>query len=244
MVGKSRHAGTSSLQSVGGSTAPGLPSDGEGDPEKENQDHCNHQYRNNSLVESSDDDFDQFLQRVKTPNTKPKKMSDNGSEDSLKNFIVDDFSSDDDFTEKKPTFKVPTKVSTQTPQQPHRRPPSPCDLVFVSDDEEDDVVLKSTWRTRHSKPPPKAKVKDVLCDEAESSATGLLSSPFSPPGQTTSLTTPKHTFPAPLTKDDSPSSEEEFTSLLERLKKKNKFPSTTPSPLNTQGSCLPWSFPF
>lgn len=139
-------------------------------------------------------------------------------------------------------FTAPTKVSTWASQHPQRRSPSQCDSVFVSE-EEDDIVVKSTWRTRHSKPSLKTKVKNVLCDEAESSATGLVSSPCSLPGQTaTSLTTPKHTLSAPLTIDDSLSSEEEFTSLLERLKKKNKFPSSTFCPQNTQGSCFLWIF--
>ncbi|XP_056898872.1 germ cell nuclear acidic protein [Takifugu flavidus] len=283
MIGKTRHAGTSGHQSVDGSTgpSPGALSDSEVDPEKENHHFNGNNYRNKSLIESSDDDFDQFLveratpkakptlqkpcsatktisshlvlssddddgqfetflQRVKTPNAKPKKTS--ASEDSLKAFIVGDFSSDDDFTEKKPTFKAPAKVNTQASQKPQRKLSSQSDSVFVSDDDDDDdddvIVVKSTWRTRHLKPPPKTKVKNaVLDDEAESLAAGLVSSPFSLPGHpaVTSLSTPKHTFPAPTTKDDSPSSDEEFKSLLERLKKNNKFRSTTFSPQSTHG---------
>lgn len=61
MIGKTRHAGTSSHQSVDRSTlpSPGSPSDDEIDPEKENQYFSDNKYRNNSLIESSDDDFDQ-----------------------------------------------------------------------------------------------------------------------------------------------------------------------------------------
>lgn len=140
------------------------------------------------------------------------------------------------------SFTVPAKVSTQASQKPQRRPSSPSDSVFVSDEEDDDdlIVVKSTWRTRHLKPPPTTKVKNaVVGDEAESSAGGLDSSPVSHPGHqtVTSLPTPKHTLSAPTIKDDSPSSDEEFTSLLERLKK-NKFRSTTFSPQSKQGSCL------
>lgn len=146
------------------------------------------------------------------------------------------------------SLAAPAKVNTQASQKPQRRPSSPSDSVFVSDEEDDDddvIVVKSTWRTRHLKLPPKAKVKNaVLGDEAESSAAGLVSSPFSLPGHQTmtSLSTPKHTFSAPTTKDDSPSSDEEFTSLLERLKKNNKFRSTTFSPRSTHGSCYVWIF--
>lgn len=61
MIGKTRHAGTSSHQYVDGSPlpSPGSPSDGELDPEKENQYFSGNKYRNNSLIESSDDDFEQ-----------------------------------------------------------------------------------------------------------------------------------------------------------------------------------------
>lgn len=60
MIGKTRHAGTSSHQSVDHSTLPSLgpPSDGEVHSEKENQYFSDNKYRNNSLIESSDDDFD------------------------------------------------------------------------------------------------------------------------------------------------------------------------------------------
>lgn len=143
---------------------------------------------------------------------------------------------------------MPAKVNTQVSQKPQGRPSSQPDSVFVSDEEDDDddiIVVKSTWRTRHLKPPPKTKAKNaVLDDEAESSAAGLVSSPFSLPGHqtVTSLSTPKHTFSAPTTKDDSPSSDEEFRSLLERLKRNNKSRSITFSPQTTQGSCCVWIF--
>lgn len=145
------------------------------------------------------------------------------------------------------SFTAPAKVNTQASEKPQRRPSSQPDSVFVSDEEDDDdiIVVKSTWRTRHLKPPPKTKIKSAALDnEAESLAAGLVSSPFFLPGHqtATSLSTPKHTFSAPTTKDDSPSSDEEFTSLLERLKNKNKFRGTTFSPQSTQGSCYVWIF--
>lgn len=62
MIGKTRHAGTSSHQSVDGSAlpSPSVLSDSEVDPEKENQCFNGNTYRNKSLIESSDDDdFDQ-----------------------------------------------------------------------------------------------------------------------------------------------------------------------------------------
>ncbi|XP_054453839.1 germ cell nuclear acidic protein [Anoplopoma fimbria] len=280
-IGKPRHTAMSGHRSVYHSASPvQLPlSDSEDSPEKENQYSKSNHYRNTPLIESSDDDFDQFLvgkatpkakptplkqcsvakkdssnvvvvssdddngfetflQRVKTPNVKPKKISESGSEDGLKNFIVDDFSSDDDFIKTKSSVKVPKKSNTPAAHHPLRRPLSQCvSPVFVSDsDDDDNVVVKSTWRTRHLKPTPKANKNNALrCDEEDSSPTlpfPSIHSPFSflPPKTLTSLASPKRTLSAPTKLDESDSSEEEFTSLLERLKNKNKFTSTTFSP--------------
>ncbi|XP_051276800.1 germ cell nuclear acidic protein isoform X2 [Dicentrarchus labrax] len=272
-IGKTRHAATS----VHRSTSPDqfTLSDDEDDPDKENQYSKGNDYRNKSLIESSDDDFDQFLreratpkakptsqkpcsaakkdvlvlssddddfetflQRVKTPGGKPKKISESGSgsEDSLKNFIVDDYSSDNDFIETKSSFKVPTKSTTPAAHRPPRRPLSQCDSpVFVSDsDDEDNIVVKSTWRTRRSKPKPSPKTTKntaLQCDKEDSP----FPSPFSLLSHKTptSLASPKRTLSAPSKLDESASSEEEFTSLLERLKKKNNFTATSFSPKNT-----------
>ncbi|XP_037635144.1 acidic repeat-containing protein [Sebastes umbrosus] len=285
-IGKTRHAATSSRPSVHQSASPvQLPlSDSEDDPEKENQYSKGNDYRNKFLIESSDDDFDQFLvgtpkakppslnphsvakkessnvlvvssddddgfetflQRVKTPKAKPKDISVSGSEDSLKNFIVDDLSSDDDFIKTKSSFKVPKKSNTPAAQHPLRRPLSHfASPVFVSDSDDDDndnIVVKSTWRTRHSKPKPTPKANknnDLRCDEEDSSPSlpfPPIPSPFSllPPKTLTSLATPKRTLSAPSKLDGSDSSDEEFTSLLERLKLKNKLPGTSFTPKST-----------
>ncbi|TKS72504.1 Acidic repeat-containing protein [Collichthys lucidus] len=278
-IGKTRHVATSGHRSA--SPVQLAPSDSEDDPEKENQYSKGNNYRNKSLIESSDDDdqflvgratpkakpasqkscsaakkgssnilvvtsddddddasFETFLQRVKTPNTKPKTPSESGSEDSLKAFIVDDYSSDDDFLETKPSIKVSTKSNTPAAQRPLRKPLSQCDSpVFVSDsdDDDDNIVIKSTWRTRHSKPQKKTGTNNTpLSDEAKSSPSPF-SSPFPRPPQKThtSLASPKRTLSAPSKLDESASSEEEFTSLLERLKKKNILPGTSFSPRTT-----------
>ncbi|XP_045887288.1 acidic repeat-containing protein isoform X1 [Micropterus dolomieu] len=282
-IGKTRHDATSGHRSA--SPVQLVFSDSEDATEKENQPSMCNDYRNKSLIESSDDDFDQFLvgqatpkskptsqkprsatnkdssnvlllssdddgsfetflQRVKTPTVKPKKISVSGSEDSFKNFIVDDLSSDDDFIETKSSFKVPKKINTPAAQQPVRRPLSQYDSpVFISDsDDDDNIVVKSTWRTRISKPKPplsKANKNNALLSNEEESSPSLplppISSPVSLPPHTTpaSLASPKRTLSAPSMLDESASSEEEFTSLLERLKKKNKCPSTSFSPKHT-----------
>lgn len=60
-IGKTRHAASSSHRSVDWSASPVqfALSDSEDDPEKENQYSKGNDYRNKSLIESSDDDFDQ-----------------------------------------------------------------------------------------------------------------------------------------------------------------------------------------
>ncbi|XP_008298073.1 germ cell nuclear acidic protein [Stegastes partitus] len=202
----------------------------------------------NVLVVSSDDDvtFESFLQRVKTPNTKPKKTLDSrsGSEDSLKNFIVDDCSSDDDFIETKSFFKVPKKSNTPASHHPLRKPLSEFNSpVFISDsdDDDDNIIVKSTWRTRHSKPKPLPKAnenKSPLCYEKNSSPSLPLppvpSFSLSSCKNPTSVTTPKRTLSVPSKMDESDSSEDEFSSLLERLKKKNNFTGTSFTPKNTK----------
>ncbi|CAK6956423.1 germ cell nuclear acidic protein [Scomber scombrus] len=199
----------------------------------------------NVIVVSSDDDdsFEKFLHKVKTPKTKPKKISESASEDSLEKFIVDDYTSDEDFIEAKSSSKVPKKRNTPAAHQSLRRPLSEWNSpVFVSesDDDDDNIVVKSTWRTRHSKPktlPKSNKKSGALCDSEDSSPKQFLPpvpSPFTQPSHKalTSLATPRRTLSAPFKLDESGSSEEEFMSLLDRLKKKNKFPDTACSPKN------------
>ncbi|XP_069552823.1 germ cell nuclear acidic protein [Brachyistius frenatus] len=202
----------------------------------------------NVLVTSDDDDdviFETFLQQVKTPKTKPKKISESGSDNSLQKFIVDDSSSDDDFIKKKSTFRVPQKSNTPAAQHPPRRPLAQFNSpVFVSDseDDEDDILVKSTWRTRHSKPKPPLKAtknNSPLSDKEDRSP----SFPFPPVPSpfpflhrktAASMASPKRTLSAPSRLKESESSEEEFISLLERLKKKSIFKDTSLPPQSTK----------
>ncbi|XP_029964940.1 germ cell nuclear acidic protein [Salarias fasciatus] len=192
-----------------------------------------------TVVSSDDEDnFETFLQRMKTPVTQPKKIS-SGSEDSLKNFIVDDNSSDDDFIAPKSSFKVPMKTPTAEP--PLRRPlfqfNSP---VFISDDEDDDddnIVIRSTWRTRTSKPKKNSSVGDKENESPTAPLLPVQSAFFQFPSKTETVTaSPKRTLSAPTALCDSDSSEEEFTSLLDRLKKKNVIASSQCTPVQTKGS--------
>ncbi|XP_023121512.1 germ cell nuclear acidic protein [Amphiprion ocellaris] len=256
IVGKTRHAGSSGPRSESRGRMLGDSSDDDFDqfllerstPQAKaaSQKPCSAAKKGSSIVHvlSSDDDvtFQPFLQRVKTPNTKPKKTAESWSrsEDSLKNFIVDDCLSDDDFIEPKSSFKVPKKSKTPASRHLLRKPLSQFNSpVFISDDDEDDnIVVKSTWRTRHSKPKPLLKANDndsPLCDENDSPPSLPLSPvpSFSLSPCKTPATSPKHTLSVASILDESDSSEEEFASLLERLKKKNHFTGTSLTPKTT-----------
>ncbi|KAK7922902.1 hypothetical protein WMY93_009804 [Mugilogobius chulae] len=198
------------------------------------------------VIVSSDSDgtFETFLTRVKTPNIKPRTITKSESEDSLKNFIVNDSSSDDDFIETKSTRAVSKK--TFTPSQPLlRRPLSQCESpVFVSDseDEDENIVIKSTWKTRTKKSLTLSNKKKDTTFQADGDCSLSVAAKPSPLSVFSNKTVnslasevycsvPKRTLSAPSRLNDSSSSEEEFTSLLDRLKKKNKLLGGTPSPV-------------
>uniref|UniRef100_A0A665UAP3 Germ cell nuclear acidic peptidase n=1 Tax=Echeneis naucrates TaxID=173247 RepID=A0A665UAP3_ECHNA len=140
-------------------------------------------------------------------------------------------------------FSVPKKSTTPAAQRSQRRPLSQWDSpVFISDDDDDNIVVKSTWRTRHSRPKalPEAHKNKGLPNDKNKDSPSLPSPPFHssflPPSHETP--SPKRTFSAPSKLDELSSSEEEFTSLLERLKKKKPLTSTSFLPKNTQGKGL------
>ncbi|KAG7464941.1 hypothetical protein MATL_G00170980 [Megalops atlanticus] len=192
------------------------------------QPHCPAEKTSSSVqVVSSDSDssFENFLSRVKTPKSKPVAAVRSGSDDSLKHFIVNSCSSDDDFvTEKKK--KAAPKSTSKTPRPALRRPPSQWDSpVFLSDSDEDEgVVMRSTWKSRHTPRGPRAGGRQ---DESESALPAPLAPPSSAP--------PKQTHRAPPPRGDSGSSEEEFQSLLERLKRNHSVGSkSTQQPNNNK----------
>ncbi|XP_018592653.2 germ cell nuclear acidic protein [Scleropages formosus] len=182
-------------------------------------------------VESSDsDDFETFLSRVKTPKTKPVAPR-GGRDDSLKDFIVDS-SSDEDFVtdgrKKKSASRAVSKTprSVQTPPTALEQPPAQSESPVFLSDEDEDVVITSTWKSRH---PPRSScfTGQVFKEQA---LTPRASSPVRslPPSSAPS----KMTYRTPLRLDDS-SSEEEFLSLLDRLKQNslsNRKNTETPKP--------------
>uniref|UniRef100_A0A3P9NLC5 Germ cell nuclear acidic peptidase n=1 Tax=Poecilia reticulata TaxID=8081 RepID=A0A3P9NLC5_POERE len=123
-------------------------------------------------------------------------------------------------------FAVPQKIKTPAGQRPFRRPLAQLNSpVFVSDsedDDEDNIIVRSSWKTRDSKP----KQSENKQDENRSPLLPSLSDFLRPPSNASALTTsPKRTFSAPSRLEESSDSEEEFASLLERLKKKNNLTS-------------------
>ncbi|MEQ2257904.1 hypothetical protein XENORESO_007880 [Xenotaenia resolanae] len=261
MIGKTRHSGTSAGSGCAfNKTAPSQSSDEEFDkflvenftpnaktkPQKPRG--AAKTASSNVLVVSSDDEdgFETFLQRVKTPVTNTEKRAESGSEDGLKNFIVNDYSSDDDFLETKSSLRVPQKINTPAGQRPYRRPlaqfNSPVFFSDSEDDDEDNILMRSTWKTRHSKPTPQQKAEKSENKEVENRSPvspflPSLSALLLPPSNTRTLTTsPKRTFSAPSKLDESSGSEEEFASLLERLKKKNHLASNSFNPKTTKES--------
>ncbi|XP_053734853.1 germ cell nuclear acidic protein isoform X3 [Synchiropus splendidus] len=201
------------------------------------------------VVSSDDDDddgFEKFLQKVKTPVSKWRKQSGSGSDDSLKNFIVGDaLSDDDDFVMPKSSTKVPKKIHTPSSQPTFRKPLAQFHSpVFVSDSDDDDaIVVKSTWRTRHSKPKCATETSRSQVPSFEETETP---SPLLPPLSSFSFptdntpNTSRRPGSAPTKLDESSSSEDEFSSLLERLKKKkNALPSASCSPNIFKGCQLP-----
>uniref|UniRef100_A0A3B5LID1 Germ cell nuclear acidic peptidase n=1 Tax=Xiphophorus couchianus TaxID=32473 RepID=A0A3B5LID1_9TELE len=142
-------------------------------------------------------------------------------------------------------FAVPQKIKTPVGQRPFRRPLAQLNSpVFVSDsgdDDDENIIVRSTWKTRHSKPKSLQRVEKSENEQEENRSPLLpsLSDFLRPPSNTPALTTsPKRTFSAPSRLVESSDSEEEFASLLERLKKKNNLTSTTFTPNTSKGKIL------
>ncbi|KAL4648859.1 acidic repeat-containing protein-like [Arapaima gigas] len=172
-------------------------------------------------VSSDSDDFETFLSRVKTPKTKPVAVR-GGRDESLKKFIVSSSSDEDFVTErrkKNPSSRDTSKTPSSVRNLPaaSKCPPAQQESPVFFNDEDEDVVIVSTWRSRH---PPhhsslkEQKAKDQATYPRNTSPVSQVPSP--PPSSAPS----KLAYRASLQKDDS-SSEEEFLSLLDRLKQKN-----------------------
>ena len=154
-------------------------------------------------------------------------------------------------------ISVPKSSWTPASLASLRTPLAQCDSpVFLSESDDDDtgVVVKSTWRTRHKKPqgPTKTpKRSDVPTLDEDEGSPLVFPSPLPPPRlpvpthhrTATQLTVPP-TRPtriqsAPSNLAGSSSSEEEFASLLDRLKKKKVVGVNSPAAIPNTGSRRP-----
>lgn len=194
----------------------------------------------------SDGSFEEFLSRVQTPRTKPCPSSQSTADNSLKAFIVDNSSDDDFILEKKKTVSTKGLRSTPASQLKTKECPTKWESpVFLSDSdsEEERVVIKSTWKLRHHKKEAPLDT-DTLRGHSESESTreqgpknqeqgalqrsGSLKSSTSLSKLEFPLREAKSVHPvfSPRTPqvvfDSSESSNDEFESLMERIKQKNR----------------------
>ncbi|CAH2316538.1 Hypothetical predicted protein [Pelobates cultripes] len=196
------------------------------------------------ILESSDDDFENFLVKLKTPKPRTSKKPSNNQTGSVKEFIID--SDEDDFTSFFPKNQKGTKSVTATKKShgelsrtPHtsRLPSASISPVFISDsDEEDSVVIKSTWRDRHKGKSSNPKFGN---DQKQNSKGNFFQESPSKNNKENSLASyNKWSLEGRdaggkggggIPKFHSSSSDEEFESLVERIKNrtKNQTPSST-----------------
>ncbi|MBN3273168.1 ACRC protein, partial [Polyodon spathula] len=205
-----------------------------------------HRQARAALDSSEDEEFDKFLIEKATPKIAGKATCRPQKANSLKAFIVDDSSDDDFVLEKKKTVSTKGLRSTPASQLKAKECPSMWESpVFLNDSEseEEGVVIKSTWKPRHYKKEAPLGT-DTLMGHSESENTreqgmknqqqGALQR-FGSLKSSTSLS--KLEFPlreakivhavfSPRTPqvafDSSESSNDEFESLMERIKKRNR----------------------
>ncbi|KAM3912038.1 germ cell nuclear acidic protein [Leptodactylus fuscus] len=172
------------------------------------------------VSDSSDEEFEKFLIQLKTPKTSSKKVL--NKENSLKDFIVG--SDDDEFDSvfsKKTTTKNGIKPCDTGSERPQTivsswRWDSPV-FLSDSDDDDDSIVIKSTWREQHrTKPNLKAdgrqKLNSVrrngkeIASENKTLGRGVM--------EDSAGHQPKLCIPG--------SSDEEFECLMDRIKNRTK----------------------
>ncbi|XP_056395509.1 germ cell nuclear acidic protein-like [Hyla sarda] len=188
------------------------------------------------ITDSSDEEFEKFLTQLKTPKTLSKKVLDKQS-NSLNDFLVE---SDDDyfdsvFSKREKTSKTKNgiKMSDTGSERPQTKMSSMRwdSPVFISDsDDNDSIVIKSTWRDR---PRPnhnlKAKSKSVTTNGKENTPE-TNSVDIQAIVEWTSGPQPKFCTPG--------SSDEEFESLMDRIKNRtqNQTPGSTARKIQPKSS--------
>ncbi|XP_018085202.1 acidic repeat-containing protein isoform X2 [Xenopus laevis] len=177
------------------------------------------------ISDSSDEDFENFLIALKTPKQVAKKGKTNGS---IKDFIID--SDEDEFDSVFSKNKTGSRGMNGLPNSTVKMPPaadrdmvSPqafVSPVFISDSDDDDsIVIKSTWHTRIK------EKKDAKLVNGSKPKTAK-----EKPSQDTTIRGLERREQE-VNFYTSESSDEEFESLVERIKKRTKdqTPSSTAS---------------
>ncbi|XP_071979791.1 germ cell nuclear acidic protein-like isoform X2 [Engystomops pustulosus] len=182
------------------------------------------------VTDSSDEEFEKFLTQLKTPKASSNKALEKKS-NSLKEFIVysDDDEFDSVFSKKGTTSKAKNELKTNNrghegPQRttPSMRWDSP---VFISDSDEDSIVIKSTWRDRHRTNP------DIKTNNGHTSSSIKTNRKENTP-DVDKLERPKtESLPAENLFCTPVSSDDEFERLMDRIKNrtKNQTPGSTAS---------------
>ncbi|XP_069468447.1 germ cell nuclear acidic protein [Ambystoma mexicanum] len=195
------------------------------------------------ISDSSDDDFENFLTQLKTP--KSACQESRNLIDGLKDFIVE---SDEEFTFDLSKKSVSSKKGLQKTRNggtasaaaAGAKPPSP--QVFVSpvflneSSEEDSAVIKSTWRDRHKSSKPKGtKEAGVGCRVASVAVMQNSKKALAPKERAADtkqgLQKANSWEPLPCSGQELDSSEDEFESLMIRLKNRTR-PQTPTSTAN------------
>ncbi|XP_053569994.1 germ cell nuclear acidic protein [Bombina bombina] len=195
------------------------------------------------ISDSSDDDFENFLTHLKTPKSSTNKAI-SQKHGSLKDFIID---SDDDFTSIFPSNGKYTRSKTGPKSSKKSEVSSSAEQgsvssqgvvspVFISDSDSD--VMQNTWKDR-IKSGNNVKLQSKSKQSIEKNSTGKI------------LGKEKENVSLPLIKLNTPgssgSSDEEFESLVERIKNRTKgqTPNSTaksphhPKPIVAESTKMP-----
>ncbi|MBN3305638.1 ACRC protein, partial [Amia calva] len=172
------------------------------------------------VLSSDSDSFEDFLSRVRTPKSKPHVSLGNSSDDSLRHFIVNSCSSDEDFApdrRKKQLTSAKDLCRPPLSQPAVRRPPSQWESpVFISNSEEEEegsvggggLVMRSTW-----------------VSQKRGNSAGQIGRPMkdAQPRKAASERRPRQAPNPGCHPASGSSSEEEFESLLDRIRKNHSL---------------------
>ncbi|XP_069049631.1 germ cell nuclear acidic protein [Lepisosteus oculatus] len=172
------------------------------------------------LSSGSDGSFEDFLSRLQTPKPKSSVLLGGSSDNSLQHFIVSDGSSGDDFvTEKKKLPHIRGHRRTPASQPAARRPPSRRERpIFLSDSDDEGGAGRITWGSRKGGVPQRLNSAGLEEEEEEQQQQQAVKPKSTPSAPAPSRRAQSETAQPPRL-DSSDSSNEEFESLLARIRK-------------------------